>query len=105
MTVYLFIVVLIESQAEQVCGIFWGAVRLSASPVLYVFKIKGRTVSITRGGPNQLRGSSRVAQNRLQFPNLGQNTHSVLDAQRSQLFLIKSFQLIDSDQMEKSQLF
>lgn len=73
----LFVVVLIESQAEQIRRIFGGAVRLSAFLVLYVLKVKGRTVSVARGGPNQLRGPVWVAQNRLQFPNLGQNKKSI----------------------------
>lgn len=66
----LFIVVCVECEAEQVRGIFGRAVRLSAFFMLNVFETKGRTMSITRGGPDQLGGPACTAQHWLQLPDL-----------------------------------
>ena len=70
----LLVVVCVERQAEQVGGIFGGAVGLGASLVLYVFKVKSWAVSVTGGGPDQLGGLACMAQNRFQLPDLENGT-------------------------------
>lgn len=64
----------VECQAEQVGGIFGGAVRLGAFLVLYVLQAKGRPVGVTGGGPDHMGGPVCLAQNWLQLPNLDHNT-------------------------------
>lgn len=72
--VNLFVVVCVECQAEQIGGIFGGAIRLGSSLVLYVFNVKSWSVSITGGGPDELGGLTWVAQNRFQLPDLNHTT-------------------------------
>lgn len=61
----LFVIMGVERQAEQVGGIFGGAVGLGSSLVLHVLSIKSWSVSITGGGPDELRRLACVAQDGL----------------------------------------
>lgn len=79
---HLFVIMCVERQAEQVGGIFGGAVWLGSSLVLHVLSIKSWSMGVTGGGPDELSCSACVAQNGLQLPDLGS------DAVKSQIIIL-----------------